>query len=337
MIREAIAKWLDRADLTEAEALAVMEEVMRGEATPAQLAGALVALRMKGETAAELAGLARGMRGAMVAVEAAPEAVDSCGTGGDGSGTFNISTAAAFVAAGAGAVVAKHGNRSVSSRCGSADVFEALGVAIALPPERAAELLREVGLAFLFAPNFHPAMRHAAPVRRELGVRTVFNLLGPLCNPAGVKRQVVGVFSPAAQELVAGALARLGAVHALVVHGCDGLDEITLTGPTHVIEVKPGNLSRWELDPATLGLARCEPAELAGGDAAANAAVVRDLLDGKITDARREIVLLNAAAVVYVAGRAPDLARGLELARTSLASGQAREKLERLRTLAPAR
>ncbi|HNW91729.1 MAG TPA: anthranilate phosphoribosyltransferase [bacterium] len=337
MIKEALKRWLERQDVSEDEACAVMGEIMRGEATPAQVGGVLVALRMKNETAAELAGMVCGMRTAMVTVNAGtPDAIDSCGTGGDGTHTFNISTAAALVAAGAGATVAKHGNRSVSSLCGSADVFEALGVNINPGREAVERLLREVKIAFLFAPAFHPAMKHAVGPRRELGVRTVFNLLGPLCNPAQVRRQLVGVYSRAAQDLMAGALARLDTRHALLVNSGDGLDEISLAGPTRALEVKQGAVSELLIDPAAHGLARAELASLRGGDAAVNAQIITEILAGSGTAAQRDIVLLNAAAALLVADRAATIADGLTLARQSIASGAARGVLGQLRALAPA-
>jgi anthranilate phosphoribosyltransferase len=337
MIKEAIQRWLERREITEDEAGAVMGEIMRGEATPAQVGGALVALRMKGESAAEVAGMVRGMRAAMVAVDAGdPDAVDSCGTGGDGTHTFNISTAAALVAAGAGATVAKHGNRSVSSLCGSADVFEALGVNVNPGKAIVEQLLREAKIAFLFAPAFHPAMKHAIGPRRELGVRTVFNMLGPLCNPAGVRRQLIGVYSRAAQDLMAGALARLDTRHALLVNSGDGLDEISLAGPTRALEVRDGKVTELALDPATLGLARTELAELRGGDVTANAKIITAILAGGGTAAQRDVVLLNAAAALLVAGRARDLAEGLAQARQSIALGAAAKVLEKLRQLSPA-
>ncbi len=336
MIKEALARWLERQDVSEADAAAVMGEIMRGEATPAQVGGALVALRMKGESPAEVAGMVRGMRAAMVAVDAGtPDAVDTCGTGGDGTHTFNISTAAALVAAGAGATVAKHGNRSVSSLCGSADVFEALGVNVNPGKETAERLLREVRLVFLFAPAFHPAMKHAIGPRRELGVRTVFNMLGPLCNPAQVRRQLVGVYSRPAQELMAGALARLETKHALLVNSGDGLDEISLAGPTRALEVRDGQVTELVIDPAALGLARAEVAALKGGDAAHNAGIITAVLAGQGSDAQRDIVLLNTAAVLLIADKARDLVDGLMQARQSIASGAARGVLEQLRALAP--
>lgn len=336
MIKEAIQRWLERRELTEDEAAAVMGEIMRGEATPAQVGGALVALRMKGESAGEVAGMVRGMRAAMVTVDAGdPDAVDTCGTGGDGAHTFNISTAAALVAAGAGATVAKHGNRSVSSLCGSADVFEALGVNVNPGKEMVERLLREVKIAFLFAPAFHPAMKHAIGPRRELGVRTVFNILGPVCNPAGVTRQLVGVYSAVVQRLVADALARLGTKYAMVVHSSDGLDELTLAGPTTVLTVRDGHVRELAVDPAALGLAAAPTSVLRGGDAAANAIIVSDIINGTTTDARRDIVLLNAAAVLLVAGRAADLADGLAQARHSIVSGAAAGVLAKMRTLTP--
>src|SRR2546422_3472139 len=270
---EAIAALADRRSLTESQTTAVFATVMQGAATPAQIAALLMGLRTKGETADKVAGAARALREAMVPVQAAGDhLVDTCGTGGGTVPTFNISTAAAFVAAGAGASVAKHGNRSFTSQCGSADVLEALGVRISLDAAEAGRVLREACITFLFAPTFHPAMKHAGPVRRELGVPSVMNLLGPLANPAGVRRPVGGGADPDRAPLVAGALARLGAEHALVVHGRVGMDEISPVGITEVWEVRAAHVSTWELDPARYGLAITEPAALRGGNPAANAA-----------------------------------------------------------------
>src|SRR5438094_8397258 len=276
---EAIAALANRRSLTESQTTAVFGTVMRGEATPAQIAALLMGLRVKGETADEVAGAARALRAAMIPVEAAGDhLVDTCGTGGGTVSTFNISTAAAFVAAGAGASVAKHGNRSFTSRCGSADVLEALGVHIGLDAPAAARVLRDACITFLFAPNFHPAMKHAGPVRRELAVPSVMNLLGPLANPAGVRRQVVGVADPDRAPLVAGALARLGAEHALVVHGRVGMDEISPHGITDVWEVKDGAVRSWEIDPARFRLGINDVRDLQGGDPAANAERVERIL-----------------------------------------------------------
>jgi anthranilate phosphoribosyltransferase len=329
MIREAVQKLATGADLSREEAAAAMDEVMRGEATPVLLAALLVALRMKGETVEEIAGLVAAMRGHAVAISAPEGAIDTCGTGGDGAGTFNISTAAALVARGAGAVVAKHGNRAASSRCGSADVLEALGVAISLPPEAVERCLHEAGIAFLFAPTFHPAMRHAGPVRGELGIRTVFNLLGPLANPAGVRRQALGVGAAAAAGRMADVLRTLGAERALVFHGGDGLDELTTGGPSQVWEVRHDELLEYQLDPRGLGLEAAAPDALRGGDPARNAELIRELLDGA-GGPRRDVVLLNAAAALVAAGSAEGFPEGLEQAARAIDSGAARDALQRL-------
>ena len=306
---------------------------MRGEATPAQIAALLMGLRVKGETPEEVAGAARALRDAMVRVEAnGLHLVDTCGTGGGAVSTFNISTAAAFVAAGAGAVVAKHGNRSFTSQCGSADVLEALGVRISLDAADAARVLREACVTFLFAPNFHPAMKYAGPVRRELGVASVMNLLGPLANPAGVRRQVVGVADAHRGPLMAGALARLGAEHALVVHGRVGMDEIAPQGITDVWEVRTGSVNLWEIDPADHGLAIADVAGLAGAAPAANAARIEHLLgSGRDDPAGLAALLLNAGAAIYVAGLVGSYADGVSRAREIVRAGKAREALERLR------
>ncbi len=306
---------------------------MRGEATPAQIAALLMGLRVKGETPEEVAGAARALRDAMVRVEAnGLHLVDTCGTGGGAVSTFNISTAAAFVAAGAGAVVAKHGNRSFTSQCGSADVLEALGVRISLDAADAARVLREACVTFLFAPNFHPAMKYAGPVRRELGVASVMNLLGPLANPAGVRRQVVGVADAHRGPLMAGALARLGAEHALVVHGRVGMDEIAPQGITDVWEVRTGRVNVWEIDPADHGLAIADVAGLAGAAPAANAARIEHLLgDGREDPGGLSALLLNAGAAIYVAGLVGSYADGVARAREIVRAGKGREALERLR------
>ncbi len=317
-------------DLTADEAAAAMARIMDGEAAPAQIAGLLVGLRLKGERPGELVGLARTMRARAVPLSRAyPEAFDTCGTGGDGKGTFNISTAAALVAAAAGVPVAKHGNRSVSSRCGSADVFEALGVQVAAPPAVVERCLVEAGIAFFFAPTFHPSMRHAAPVRRDLGIRTTFNLLGPLTNPAGAERQLVGVPRPELTELVAHALARLGSVRAWVVHGADGLDEISTTGYTKVSEVRSGCVRTFYVHPADFGLPKAQPRDLAGGDAAENAGLAREVLGGA-PGPRREIVLLNAGAALLLANRVPSLRDGIARAGAALDDGSAARVLDRL-------
>ena len=332
-LQRALVALANRQSLSEQEASDVFGIVMRGDATPAQLGGLLLALRVKGETAEEVAGAARALRAAMIRVPAAgAHLVDTCGTGGGAITTFNISTAAAFVAAGAGASVAKHGNRSFTSQCGSADVIEALGVRIALDATQAAHALQEACITFLFAPHFHPAMKHAAPVRRELGVPSVMNLLGPLANPAGVRRQVVGVADRERAPLMAEALARLGTEHALVVHGEVGMDEISPTGATAVWEVRGGAVTSWRLDPARYGLAIADVAALRGGKPGVNAQRVEGLLRNEPGDsAGAAAVLLNAAAAIYVAGLARTYDDGLARAREALVSGSARRALERLR------
>ncbi len=332
-LHRAIAALANRQSLSEQQATDVFGAVMRGEATPVQLAALLIGLRVKGETAEEIAGAARALRQAMVRVEAhGAHLVDTCGTGGGTVSTFNISTAAAFVAAGAGASVAKHGNRSFTSQCGSADVLEALGVRIALEAADAARVLREACVTFLFAPNFHPAMKHAGPVRRELAVGSVMNLLGPLANPAGVRRQVVGVAEPDRAPLVAAALARLGTDHALVVHGRIGMDEIAPHGISDVWEVKAGDVTVWEIEPERYGLAIADVAPLAGAAPADNAARIEGLLgDGGHDVAGLAALLLNAGAAIYVAGLVDSYADGVTRAREVVRAGKGREALERLR------
>src|SRR3989441_6915205 len=340
-LQQAITALADRQSLSEPLAADVFGAVMRGEATPAQTAALLIGLRIKGETAEEVAGAARALRGAMVRVEIdAPYLVDTCGTGGGACTTFNISTAAAFVAAGAGATVAKHGNRSFTSRCGSADVIEALGITIGLDAPAAARLLREARVVFLFAPNFHPAMRHVGPVRRELGITSVMNLLGPLANPTGVRRQVIGVADRDRAPLMAQALARLGAEHAMVVHGRVGMDEISPLGVTDVWEIRDGRMSTWELDPAVHGgepeLAISDGASLRGGDPAANAARLERILAGDNGDpAGRAAALLNAGAAVYVAGLAATYRDGVGQARAAGAPPAARAAPPRPRPGSP--
>lgn len=330
MIRQAISRVAEGGDMRREEALEVMRCMARGEAGDAQIAGLLMGLRVKGETAEELAGLAEGMREAAleVPVKSGPVA-DNCGTGGDGTGTFNISTAAAFIAAGAGMRVAKHGNRAVSSRCGSADVLEALGVNLELTPAQAGECLDRVGMTFLFAPLFHPAMRHVMPARRELGVPTVFNLLGPLANPARASVQVVGVGSSRRAPLVAQALSELGVSRALVVNGLDGMDELSVTANSQVWDVRPGGVVSYLLDPRELGIPRRRPEELRGGSAEDNARIVREVLEGR-EGAALDACLLNAAALLLAGGMAGDLASALRLAVESVSEGKALEKLRLL-------
>ncbi len=331
MIQEAIAALLEGGRLGEDEVAAVMAEVMRGEATPAQVAGFLVALRLTGERAEVLAGAARAMRAASTRVEARTRPlVDTCGTGGDGRSTFNVSTVAAFVVAGAGQAVAKHGNRAASGRTGGADCLEALGVGLTLEPARAAQAIDELGIAFLFAPAFHPAMRHVNPVRRELGVRTIMNLLGPLTNPAGADRQVIGVGSADRLRPVAEALALLGAERALLVHDRGGCDELTPAGPADVIELRDGALREYRMDPEALGVGHADLAAIVVDSAAASAATARRVLAGE-PGAARDTVLLNAAAALYVADRAADLREGMAIAARAIDDGSARDRLEALR------
>ncbi len=322
---------LQRHDaLTTDEAAGAMATIMRGEATPAQIAGFLMALRSKGERPEELVGLARAMRAAAVPLPRTFAGVfDTCGTGGDNAGTVNVSSMAALVVAACGVRVAKHGNRSVSSRSGSADVFEALGVQVAASPDVAARCLDQVGIAFLFAPTFHPSMRHAAPVRRELGVRTAFNLLGPLTNPAGATRQLVGVPRPELTELVARALGLLGSEHVWVVHAADGLDEISTTGYTKVSECRNGLLRTFFVHPSMFGLARAGGDDLRGGDAAFNAACAREVLAGS-TGPVRDIVLLNAGASLFIAGQASTVAQGVAMAAGAIDAGRAATVLDNL-------
>ncbi len=330
MIQAALERLLDRRDLTREEARTVMEEVMRGEATPAQIGGLLVALRLKGETADEIAGCAEAMRAHVLSVRPGrDDLVDTAGTGGDGARTFNISTAAALVAAAAGAGVAKHGNRAVSSSSGSADVLEALGFNLELDAGRIERSIDELGFGFLFAPAHHPAMRHAAPVRKELATRTVFNVLGPLTNPAGARAQVVGVYSPELVATVAEVLARLGARRAFVVHGAGGIDELSPAGPNLVCEVKEGRVHRREIDPQDFGVPRCEPSDLVGGLPTDNAATIREIFAGA-KGPKREAVLLNAGGAIAAGGHAADLSDGYALAAEAVDSGAAGERLEAL-------
>ena len=335
-LRHAIRLLSLGASLSAEETAAAFGVVMRGEATPVQTAALLMGLRAKGETAAELAGAAHALRCAMVRLDAAdPDAlVDTCGTGGGTVGTLNISTASAFVVAGAGVPVAKHGNRSYTSRSGSADVLEALGIDIALPPARASDVLRGAGLVFLFAPTYHPAMRHVGPVRKELGVATIMNLLGPLANPAGVRRQVIGVSSEDRAPLVAAALARLGAAHALVLHAAVGMDEVSPSGATRVWEVREGEVREWTILPDHHGLECDDLGALAGGEPGENAVRVERLLDGAGHRAERCAVLLNAAAALYVSGNGWTLGESVARARAALDSGAGAGALAALRSAA---
>ena len=333
MFASLIEKLQRRQDLTQEEAAGAMDAIMEGRAQPAQIAGFLIGLSMKGERPAEIVGLAQTMRARATKLSRTHAPVfDTCGTGGDRAHTFNVSTVAALVLAACGVMVAKHGNRSVSSQCGSADLFEALGVRVSAEPDTVERCLDEVGIAFFFAPTFHPSMRHAAPTRKDLGVRTAFNLLGPLTNPAGASRQLVGVPRPELTELVARSLALLGSERAWVVHGADGLDEISTTGYTKVSECRDGTVNTFYVHPADFGLAKSSSSQLRGGDAAANAAIARRVLGGE-PGAARDIVLLNAAASLLIADRVATIAEGIGQAAAVLDNGKAAEALDRLITV----
>lgn len=331
MITDAIDKLVRGISLSDAEAAGSMEEIMDGAATAAQIGALLVALRMKGETEDEIAGLARVMKSRATPVDLGDlQAVDTCGTGGDRSGTFNISTVAAIVASAAGVPIAKHGNRAMSSLCGSADVLEALGVTINLDAEEVARCVRVVGIGFMFAPLFHPAMKYAAPVRRELGTRTVFNILGPLTNPAGTRSQVLGVAEPALVAKMAGVLEKLGAHHALVVHGHGGLDELSTTGPSEMYRVRSGRKTeRLVIHPEDLGLKQAVAEDLKGGSADDNARIIRGVLAGELGP-KRDVVLLNAAAALFAAEQVGSIHEGIPLAAHAIDSGAASDTLSRL-------
>jgi anthranilate phosphoribosyltransferase len=329
MIQQALVKLLEREDLTRDEMITVMGEIADGGATPSQVGAFLAALRLKGETVDEIAGAAEVMRARVDPVRVDREVfVDTCGTGGDGRHTFNISTTAAFIVAGAGVTVAKHGNRAVSSKSGSADVLAALGVDVDAAKEVVERCIEEVGIGFLFAPRLHPAFKAVAGLRRELGVRTIFNLLGPLANPAGARHQVMGVYEPRWVPVIGGVLAALGSAHAFVVHG-EGLDEIAVTGMTHVCEVHRGQTERYAVVPEDIGLRRWEEREIAGGDSERNAVILRDVLSGQ-KGAPRDAALANAAAALVAAGASDDLGAGVRLAAESVDGGAAAEKLSRL-------
>jgi anthranilate phosphoribosyltransferase len=330
MIKDTLARLTAGQSLTSDEAAGATGEIMDGAATPAQIGAFLTALRMKGETVDEIAGCARAMRQRAVRIDAGPGTIlDTCGTGGDGLGTFNISTVTAIVAAACGARVAKHGNRAASSKCGSSDLLEALGVKLENPKEKLEKILREVGIAYLHAPNFHPAMKHAGPVRKELGFRTIFNLLGPLCNPAGATAQVIGIFAPALVRPIAEVLRTLGSIHAFTFHGHGGLDELSTTGDNRVVEMAAGTLTELTIGPETVGVPRASASDLSGGDAAANAAIARDILGGK-KGPRRDIVVLNVAVALVAAGLAANPRDGAGKAADALDSGAARKKLDQL-------
>jgi anthranilate phosphoribosyltransferase len=330
MIRDAVAKVVNMENLSESEMMEVFSEIMEGKATPAQIAAFVTGLRMKGETVAEVTGAARIMRQKALRIDARSSViVDTCGTGGDGSHTFNISTTAAFVVAAAGLTVAKHGNRAVSSGCGSADVLEALGVNIDAAPEVVEECVQQLGIGFLFAPRLHGAMKYAAGPRREIGIRTIFNMLGPLTNPAGATCQLIGVYDPRLTEMFAGVLKNLGAKRAFVVHGSDGLDEATVTGETRVSELKDGRISTYNIDPVDFIDELYSGEALLGGDASVNARITTDVLTGK-EGACRRIVLLNAALAIVAAEKAESLQEGIRTAAETIDSGAAWKKLQTL-------
>ncbi|HMF98678.1 MAG TPA: anthranilate phosphoribosyltransferase [Vicinamibacterales bacterium] len=336
MFKELIEKLTRHEDLTADEAAAAMAEIMGGRAAPAHIAALLIGLAMKGERPVEIVGLARTMRAHAIQVsQRYDDVVDTCGTGGDRANTFNISSCAAIVVAAAGVRVAKHGNRSASSRTGGADVYEALGIRVTAPPAVVERCLSEAGIGFFFAPTFHPSMRHAGPVRRELGIRTAFNLLGPLTNPAGAVRQLVGVPRPEFTELLARALALLGARRAWVVHGADGIDELTTTGYTKISECRDGAVNTFYLHPADVGLPKAPLGALQGGDARENAEVIERILDGEGGPAR-DVVLLNAGAALLIAGAARSVEDGIAMASRAIDSGGARQTLQRLVTLSTA-
>lgn len=332
MIKEAIAKLVERIDLEEDEMSEVVEEMIEGEATPGQISSFLVALRMKGESVPEITGAAKVMLDKAVRISSSHKViVDMCGTGGDRQGTFNVSTAAAFVVAGAGVPVAKHGNRSVSSYVGSADALEALGVNINYSTEIAEKCLDEAGIVFLFAPLYHPAMKNVAGSRKEIGIRTIFNILGPIVNPAGVKHQVIGVYSEVLLDPVVKVLRNLGHKSAMVVHGTDAMDEITVTGKTVVAELKDGMVKKYQFDPVDIGIKRWSVADLKGGrNSMENAHILLSILKGEERDAKRDIVLINAAAGIYVSETSPDIREAFERAQESVDSGKALSKLEEL-------
>ncbi|MDA9500374.1 anthranilate phosphoribosyltransferase [Bradyrhizobium sp. CCBAU 11357] len=328
-LKSIIGKVATGASLSRDEAASAFDAMMSGEATPSQMGGLLMALRVRGETVDEITGAVAAMRSKMLTVQAPPEAVDIVGTGGDGSGSVNVSTCASFIVSGAGVPVAKHGNRALSSRSGAADVLASLGVKIDLKPGQVGRCVRECGIGFMFAPAHHPAMKNVGPTRVELATRTIFNLLGPLSNPAGVKRQMVGVFSRQWVQPLAQVLKNLGSDSAWVVHGSDGLDEITLTGPTFVSALHNGEIRNFEVTPEEAGLSRCEAGALKGGDADANAIALQSVLDGKQSP-YRDVALINAAAALVVAGRAKDLKEGVAIGVRSIDSGAANAKLKHL-------
>lgn len=329
MIKEAIRMLVEGHSLTIEQAKGVMGEIMRGEATPAQFGAFVTALRLKGETVDEIVGMAEIMREKAIHVKVNEPVVDTCGTGGDAAGTFNISTATAFVAVGAGIKVAKHGNRAMSSQCGSADVLEALGVKIDLDADGVSHCIEEVGIGFMFAPIFHPAMKYAAAPRREIGIRTIFNLIGPLTNPAGARAQVVGVADGTMAEKIAMAFEGLGCRHALVVHGENGLDEIAINGRTIIYELKDGEIESYHVSPGDFGVPEAELDSIKGGTAADNAAILRNVLSGE-KGPQRDVVLMNAAAVLLAGDRVKNLEQGFKMAEEAIDSGRAMQKMEKL-------
>jgi anthranilate phosphoribosyltransferase len=333
MIRDAIRKVVDRQDLTESESIAAMQEIMDGDATPSQIAGFITALRMKGEAVDEIAGFASVMREKSIKIpteRSSEEMIDTCGTGGDHLNTFNISTTAAFIMAGAGLAVAKHGNRAMSSKCGSADVLEALGVALTLSPEQVGRCVDEIGIGFMFAPSHHPSMKYAITPRKEIGIRTVFNILGPLTNPAQAKLQLIGVSEPRLTELMAGALKNLGCIRAMVVHGLDGIDELSTLGRTKITELRDGELTTYEISPEDVGFQTASICDLGPGDDPEHSALIlREILDGK-SGPCRDIVLLNAGAALLVADRVGTIREGIALAGDTIENGRAAKALDKL-------
>lgn len=331
MIKDAIKKVIEKKDLARDEAASVMDEIMKGEATPSQITCIITALRMKGETVDEITGFALKMR--EHAIKISPNVgnlVDTCGTGGDSSGTFNISTISAIVAAAAGAKIAKHGNRSASSKCGSADILEAIGVKIDVPPEKVARSIEEVGIGFMYAPNFHPAMKYAGPSRKEIGIRTIFNILGPLTNPAGAKNQLIGVFSEELTDLLALVLQNLGSNKVMAVFGRDLLDEISVCDRTKITSLNDGVVKTYDIEPKDFGMKRWSRNELVGGTVNENIKITNDVLKGLDKGAKRDVVLLNTSAVLALAGIAKDMRQGIDIAKESIESGKAFKKLEEL-------
>lgn len=330
MIKKTIAQLIKKQDLSQNIVRQAMEEIMTGLASPAQIAAFLTALRLKGETVEEITACVNVMRRHVTKVKSQKNLLDTCGTGGDGSGTFNISTISALAAAAAGVTVAKHGNKSVSSRCGSADLLATMGVKIEIEPQRMQRCLNEIGFAFLYAPLLHKAMKYATPVRREMGIRTIFNILGPLTNPAGANYQLLGVYAPGLTEVLAKVLKNLGSKHVLVVHGEDGLDEVTTTGSTQISELKNSRVKTYQINPAEFGIKQARPQDLKGGEPLFNAKLTQDVLRGK-GGLRRDIVLLNAGCAIYAADKASSIKEGIAQAAEAIDSGKAREKLELLK------